>query len=77
VVHTCHLKVQERLRSGGSQFQGIADKKFLGPHLNGKKLGMVSPLATEGSLNRKTVVQTDLGKKQNPRIIRAKKAWWR
>jgi DNA-directed RNA polymerase subunit RPC12/RpoP len=40
----CYSKILGRPRSGGSQFQASHDKKkkFMRPHLNGKKLGHAS-----------------------------------
>jgi hypothetical protein len=37
----CHPKFHKRLRVGGLRFQASLGKKFMRPHLNRKKLGVV------------------------------------
>jgi hypothetical protein len=51
---------------GGFQFQATRAKKFVSPHLNGKKLGKVVIaviLAMVEAFNRRIAVQAGLGKK--------------
>jgi hypothetical protein len=65
VVYSCHPKLPLRQSSRRSQFQDSLGQKFLRPHLNRGKLGVVAQ-ACHPSYCRKLrniVVQAGLGKK--------------